>query len=279
VQAGKTALSDVPNFEGEVTTQGRWSRRSVISSLFPAVMMGSSLAIGGKPALAAQNNAVLPKPSAVSAPFPWKRLLSELAVTAGPYCGAFRAVPNGPINWYFANLGLAFFTDAIPDTVRNYLDQYIKSLNSRSVITDVAPDLSTPVAPDSHDAYAGTFLSLAVRYVRATGDSAWWKMNLGSLKALAYFNLLTQTKPNGLVRVFQSPQENGTGYLMDQCEVYAGLRDFGQYLIESDDVDAGYYSSFAMSLGIAIHTIPTFAMSIQQMHPAIITVFTGVLKC
>ena len=32
------------------------------------------------------------------------------------------------------------------------------------------------------------------------------------------------------------------------------LRDFGQYLIETNDSDATYYSSFATNLAIAIHT-------------------------
>jgi hypothetical protein len=221
----------------------RVNRRSVLSAL-----LGVSLLDGGK--------ALGQSGVAGSAPgtFPWQILLGQLAVTTGPWSGAFRSAPNGPISWYFANLGLAFFCDLIPDAVRNYLNLYISSLNAQNVITDVAADLSTPVAPDSNDAYAGTFLSLAVRYVRATGDSTWWNANLARLKAVAYSNLLTQVKPNGLVRAFQSPDPNGIGYLMDQCEVYAGLRAFGKYLIETNDPDAAYYAGFAMNLGIAIHT-------------------------
>jgi hypothetical protein len=221
----------------------RVNRRSAVSAL-----LGLSLLDGEK--LLGQEAAGSP----AGGTFPWQSLLSQLAVTTGPWRGAFRSAPNGPISWYFTNLGLAFFTDVLPDTIRHYLDLYIKSLNAENVITDVAADLSTPVAPDSHDAYAGSFLSLAVRYVRATSDSTWWNANLGRLKAVAYSNLLTQLKPNGLVRAFQSPHPNGIGYLMDQCEAYAGLRDFGQYLIETNDADATYYSGFAMNLGIAIHT-------------------------
>jgi hypothetical protein len=227
------------------------SRRSAVS----AVLLGFSLLDGKERAFGQDEPSSSPRASVAAADtFPWQRLLGQLAVTAGPWSGAWRSAPNGPISWYFANLGLAFFTDVIPDAVRNYLDLYIRSLNSQSIIMDVAADLSTPVAPDSNDAYAGTFLSLAVRYVRSTGDTTWWQANLGSLKMVAYSNLLTQVKPNGLVRAFQSPNPNGIGYLMDQCEVYAGLRDFGQYLIETNDTDATYYSSFAMNLGIAIHT-------------------------
>jgi hypothetical protein len=94
-----------------------------------------------------------------------------------------------------------------------------------------------------------------VRYTRITGDSTWWTANLGRLKAAAYSNLLTQIKPNGLVRAFQTPQSNGTGYLMDQCEAYSGLRDFAEYLIETGDSDARYFSGFPVQLGIAVHTL------------------------
>jgi len=120
---------------------------------------------------------------------------------------------------------------------------------------DVAADLTTPVPPDSNDAYAGTLLSLAVKYMRVTGDSLWWKLNLPRLKAVAYSNILSQVKPNGLVRVFQSPNPNGIGYLMDQCEVYSGLRDFAQYLIETNDRNATYCAGFGVNLGIAIHSM------------------------
>ena len=46
----------------------------------------------------------------------------------------------------------------------------LRSLNSQSIIMDVAADFATPVAPDSHDAYAGTLPqpcgSLLARSVR-----------------------------------------------------------------------------------------------------------------
>lgn len=188
--------------------------------------------------------------------FPWKRLFEELAVEGGAFDGAFRSLPNGPVNWYFANLGLAFVVDAMPDEVRRYMDAYLRSKDPlRHWIADVAPDLGSRRPPDSHDAYAGSFLSLAVRYTRVTGDSAWWKINVTQLKAIAYSNVLTQIKPNGMVRAFQAPDPNGIGYLMDQCEVYAGIRSFAEYLLEANDPDANYYASFPPQLGIAIHSL------------------------
>lgn len=231
----------------------RLSRRSVFSSLFPSLVLGSLFLSQAKSAFAGRGEARIPPEITTVDAFPWQRLLNELAVTSGPFAGSWRSAPNGPINWYFANIGLVFFAADIPDQLRNYLDLYLRSVDPRGAIADVAADLSTPIAPDSNDAYAGTFLSLAVGYVRSAGDSAWWKANLGSLKRIAYLNLLTQVKPNGLVRAFQSPNMSGIGYLMDQCYVYAGLRDFGQYLLETKDPDAGYYSGFAINLGIAIH--------------------------
>jgi len=243
-----------PGIKVGINDAWRFSRRAVLSSLFPSLALASPLLSPVKNAFTVSGQAPVAPQTTTADAFPWQRLLNELAVTSGPFAGSWRSAPNGPISWYFANIGLAFFVADIPDQVRNYLDLYLKSLDPQAAIADVAADLSTRVTPDSNDAYAATFLSLALAYVRSTGDSTWWNANLGSLKKIAYFNLLTQVKPNGLVRAFQSPNANATGYLMDQCLVYAGLRDFGQYLLETGDPDATYYSSFAMNLGIAIHT-------------------------
>jgi hypothetical protein len=210
-------------------------------------MLGSALAGTAKRSAAAV-------PAALNN-FPWQRLVAELQVTTGSYAGAWRSMPEGPINWYFANLGLSFFVNDLPDQVRFYLDLYLKSTTPQGWISDVASDLSTPQAPDSHDAYCGTFLSLAVRYMRATEDASWWQASVARLKTLAWQNLLTQIKPNGLVRAFQGPAPNGIGYLMDQCEVYAGLRDFAEYLLEQDDKDAAYFAQFPANLGTAIHAL------------------------
>ncbi len=188
--------------------------------------------------------------------FPWLRLLSDLAITDGPYQGAFRATPNGPINWYFANLGLAFVTSELPILVRDYLDAYLRSIDPiRIDIADVGTDLKTPIMADSNDAYAGTFLTLATKYASVTGDQTWWNRNLVLLKAVAYRNIAAQVKANGLVRAFQAPHENDIGYLMDQCEAYSGIRDFSQRLLELGDRDAAYFAGFGANLGTAIHSL------------------------
>jgi hypothetical protein len=225
---------------------GRLSRRASLTALLGGIPLAG---------LRTAANAQTASPER-SGSFPWRRLINELAVTDGKYKDAFRCAPNGPVNWYFGNLGLAFLTQDAPDLVRCYMDVYLKSVSpERSDIADVAADLSTRVPADSHDACAGTFISLAVRYTRTTGDKGWWLSNLDALKAIAYWNIVTQIKQNGLVRAFQAPAENGTGYLMDQCEAYAGLRAFGQQLLETGDRDGVYFSSFGRHLGNAIHTL------------------------
>jgi hypothetical protein len=237
---------------------GQFSRRSALAALVSGSALGAA-----QPYRAALNREALNREAtagtgtpAQAGTFPWQRLLGDLAVNSGPYQGAYRSLPGGPVNWYFANIGLWFFVESMPDNVRDYLDAYIRSIDPvLSSINDVAADLTTPVSPDSHDAYAGTLLRLAVRYATIAGDSAWWTANLASLKRIAYSNILAQIKPNGMVRVFQAPASNGTGYLMDQCEAYAGLRDFGQLLLATGDPDSMYNASFAVNLGNAIHSM------------------------
>jgi hypothetical protein len=238
---------------GAIARGGPIGRRSAIGMMLGSSLIAPNLVRGG--ASGAETDGTGETPLAPGA-FPWQRLLGELTVTTGPYQGAYRSLPGGPINWYFANIGLWFFVDSAPGNIRNYLDAYIRTIDPvYSSINDVAADLATPVPPDSNDAYAGTFLRLAVRYTTITGDSAWWAANLVSLKRIAYSNILTQIKPNGLVRTFQAPSANGIGYLMDQCEVYAGLRDFAQLLIQTNDPDSAYFAGFAPNLGTAIHAM------------------------
>jgi hypothetical protein len=94
-------------------------------------------------------------------------------------------------------------------------------------------------------------LTLAVRYLRASQNWAWWDQNKGRLKDMAYRNIALSVKPNGLTSVFQAPrnQTNNAGYLMDNSEVYRGLSDFSAMLRERGDVaDATYYEQFAKNI-------------------------------
>jgi len=158
--------------------------------------------------------------------------IQALRIPSGPYTGAYEIAPNGLINWYFANLGLISvvqFMDApaLDKYIRVYLDLYLSKLEPDWSIKDVhftagrANTSSFTLAmADSDDSYAATLLSLAVRYLRASQNWAWWDNNKARLKDMAYRNIAMSAKNNGLVSVFQSPrnQTNNAGYLMDNAE-------------------------------------------------------------
>jgi hypothetical protein len=180
-------------------------------------------------------------------------LLAPFRIDAGPYAGAFRLAPTGAINWYFATTSLLRLRRLPPAETRAYLNAYLAHLDPNGGIADVLPmptGVFAPIAPDSEDAYAGTFLSLAARYRLEAHDNAWWQASVGTLSAIAYAKLLTQFKPNGLIRASRT---DPTGYLMDNVEDYAGLRAFASALAETRAPNARYVTSFVAPLGNAIH--------------------------
>lgn len=193
--------------------------------------------------------------------------IKALRIASGPYTGAYEIAPNGLSNWYFTNLGLISIVQYLDGSdldkyVRTYLDLYISKLEANVSIQDVQfpfgranPSVFTLVPPDSDDSYAATTLTLAVRYLKASQNWAWWDKNKSRLKDMAYRNIALSVKPNGLTSVFQAPrnQTNNAGYLMDNCEVYRGLRDFAAMLKErGDTADAAYYGLFATNIASAL---------------------------
>lgn len=191
--------------------------------------------------------------------------IKKLRVTTGTFTGAYLMAPAGRINWYFTNLGILpiiqYLNTADLDLyIRTYLDLYLRRLEANSSIFDI--DLPagptgafTTVLSDSDDSYAATTLSVVARYLHASQNWAWWDANKAKLKTMAYRNLPVAVKPNGLTSVFQSPrsQTNSVGYLMDNCEVYRGLRDFAGLLRERGEAaDATYYDSFATNIASRI---------------------------
>lgn len=232
------------------------------------VALGTTLVGGMSPSLAQTVDACAPPPPAggINA----VAEIKALRIPTGPYAGAYEIAPNGLSNWYFTNLGLIAIVQYLdaPDLdkyIRTYLDLYISKLEPDVSIKDVhfpfgrANTSSFTLAlADSDDSYAATTLTLAVRYLRASQNWAWWDKNKTRLKDMAYRNIALAVKPNGLTSVFQAPrnQTNNAGYLMDNSEVYRGLRDFAAMLRErGDSVDAAYYDSFANNIGIAITTL------------------------
>lgn len=188
--------------------------------------------------------------------------LAQLRVNAGPYTGAYRVAPSGRLDWYFTNLALIrMLPRMVQSDVLTYMNLYLSLCSSdRSIILNIEFDLVTQLRPDSHDAYAGTFLILAVAYSAIYGNN-WFMSNLPALKNIAYRNIVTQIKGNNLVGVFQTGPFNSltgvgvstVGYTMDACEAYRGLRDFANLLTAISDVDAAYYTSFANTLATGVH--------------------------
>ncbi len=186
--------------------------------------------------------------------------IKALRIPTGPYAGGYEIAPNGRLNWYFTQLGLLpivqFLSPADLETyIRSYLDLYLRSITPASTIDDIDLPFGrantaafVKVPSDSDDSYAATFLSLAVRYVRASGNWAWWESNKARLKEIAYRNLAVTAKVSGLTSVFQAPRShtNSIGYLMDNCEGYRGLRDFASMLRQRGElIEANYYDLLA----------------------------------
>ena len=196
--------------------------------------------------------------------------IQALRIPSGPYLGAYEIAPNGLMNWYFANLGLISVVQyldapALDKYIRVYLDLYLSKLEPNLSIRDVDFPFGrantssfTLVMSDSDDSYAATLLSLTARYLRGSQNWAWWDKNKARLKDIAYRNIAVSVKANGLTSVFQSPrsQTNNAGYLMDNVEVYCGLRDFTSLLKErGDTADAAYYDQFAKNMAAAMATL------------------------
>jgi hypothetical protein len=159
--------------------------------------------------------------------------LDSCQINSGPYKGAYRVAPGGMLHWYFANIGLLPFVKAMPEAVRTHLDLYLAHLETDGTIRDVLnPDGPEPKKQlaDSDDAYAATFLTLAVAYIRTHDDPSWVHANQESLKNIALKNIVASQKPGGLIRVFQDTSRSSAAYLQDNCEAYRGLLDIAPYL-------------------------------------------------
>jgi hypothetical protein len=184
--------------------------------------------------------------------------IKKLRIASGTFAGAYLIAPAGRINWYFTNLGILpiiqYLNAADLDLyIRTYLDVYLRRLEPNSSIQDInfsgAPTGAFQlVLADSDDSYAATTLSIVARYLRASQNWTWWDANKVKLKIMAYRNLAMAMKTNGMSSVFQAPRnrDNSLGYLMDNCEVFRGLRDYAALLRErGETIDGNYYDSFA----------------------------------
>lgn len=189
--------------------------------------------------------------------------VAKSRIKTGPFAGGYLVGPAGYLNWYFANLGLFAFVDRIPAEVRQYLDLFLAHMDADATIQDVV--FANPYDPgsagftlrpqDSDDSYAATFLSLAVRYTRVTGDRAWFLANTTKLKEIAYRSLALAEESNGLIHTFQSQAKYDVCYTEDNCEDWKGLTDFAGLLKDVGDADASYYAAVAAPVATAIAQI------------------------
>jgi hypothetical protein len=192
-----------------------------------------------------------------------------LRINTGPLARGYLVAPYGRLNWYFTNLGLIplvqYLSAADLDTfIRQYMDLYLSRVQSDYVIEDVNfNDASlqniTLVPSDSDNSYAATFVSLAARYLKTTGNWAWWDANKAKLQAMMDANIVALQMSNGLCRVFQpfrvSPVAN-YGYMMNNAEDYRSLRDYAGILaLRGESTQSNYYHNVASTIAqsMAIH--------------------------
>ena len=182
--------------------------------------------------------------------------LHRLVVRHGRYRGAVRLVPNGELSFYFANTGLSRLVDLAPGVVHNYLNRYLTLTDPVSGRIDDVAATGQPVASDSDDACAATFLTLVARYEHVSGNTGWVRRHLALLKRIAYTDLATAQKSApvpGLIRACQQGNgPRGAGYLMDNCEDYRGLVDLVAMLQENKDPDAAYYRQVAWGVASGV---------------------------
>ena len=201
--------------------------------------------------------------------------LSDGAVVSG--------ANSARINPYFANLGTIGWTKdanhygqvknwmewywghvSWPDQWGHYgsIDDFDVTYNGSSYSESATPDSPSSHHPDSTDAYAGTFLSLAYAYYQ-TGDA----------NAQAYIQSIVEPAPPNSDRldyvgeiIIATKQSQGNNltwarpdwnieYLMDACEAYRGLRDLASlYTSLGLTSKASFYNTHADQMLNGIQT-------------------------
>ena len=161
------------------------------------------------------------------------------------------------ISPYFANraaIGLAL-AGGHTAAVQAWMQWYLAHLNASDVwggsgtiydYTVVGGVETSTGTADSTDAYAGTFLSLAWTFYQTggAGAQAYVRSIRPQLAQIAGV-LTTGQQPDGLTWALPNYQVK---YLMDNCEVYAGLRDYGTLLAAvGDAADAASFAARAQA--------------------------------
>ena len=220
-----------------------------------------------------------PVPPPIPAPLPVPtagidvlRAIEQLRVKSGNYTGMYLLAPAGYGNWYFANLGLMgaipYMTPAeLTTKVKPYLNLYISKLRADYTIDDVEfpggidfPQNVVTRVSDSDDSYGATIASLALAYVNASGDNAWWLANSAVMEEIVIRNCVSQIKANNLTTTFTVTNVQkrwDIGYFMDNCEVYRGLRDIATLCRKTNVVKADYFDAAASRVSAGLRALWT----------------------
>lgn len=165
--------------------------------------------------------------------------------------GSTRIVP------YFSNIGAFGLVTTVPQVnpeatqaTRSWLDWFVAHLNRpdrfglNGTIYDYTAEVDGSVTSkddyDSADSYPATFATLVLRYVKATGDTAWVKAHADELDLLGQAMVASQDPADGLT--WAKPNYK-VKYLMDNCEVYRGFVDLAALMADviGDAQKASYY--------------------------------------
>lgn len=171
--------------------------------------------------------------------------------------GAIKRYPDqGWVTPYFSNFAAqAMLEDPSSyPLVERYLDWYLRNLQPNGTILDYhyGENMDARTArPDSEDAYAGTFLSLAVLYHDRAGQTNWIRKNLPALKKVAR-SIINLMDRDGLTFALASYRVK---YLMDNCEACRGLADFAGLLDYLGDDDAQYFKARAEAVAGGIEKV------------------------
>jgi hypothetical protein len=194
-------------------------------------------------------------------------LLLSSVITGGPLMGAVTkfprryGFPNNFVQWYFSNVGLYYFVETHKDIVKSYMTCFVArlALSPNRTMRDVdlwASDNSilADYPADADDSNAATFLRLAAKFALTHGSDTWFMGNLAILKDLADKNIVSQMKPNNLVKARQSGYD--AGLLEDNVEVWAGLQEFVKALVAKNQfTDAAIYQEKCNLIRDAINTV------------------------
>jgi hypothetical protein len=244
--------------------RGFFSTAAVACALAALALAGCGGGGGAGSVMPASPATASPTPATTAAPGAALPNYAANVASTAAWIAADAQLPDGAIvdsgtqiSPYFANraaIGLAL-AGGHTTAVQAWMQWYIAHLNATDVwggsgtIYDytVAGGVETSTGTaDSTDAYAGTFLSLASTFYQTGGATAQtYVRSIRAQLAQVAGVLTTGQQTDGLTWALPTYQIK---YLMDNCEVYAGLRDYGTLLAAlGDTADAATFAARAQA--------------------------------